>query len=395
VPNAATPTAPPIWIIVVLRARAGLSRTAPFPRHGRSRNMGCGRLTRTSALAAVVSGLSLLAFSPVAHAAFPGANGSLALEISDYSDSGVQFDSAASADAKLAVAAAHGQPHALLSCMGGGLTDDNCRAGGTCPDPTQGTTLCLDGGRPSFSADGMTIAFTNDPCSRAFCRRLALVGADGAGQRLLSALTADDSQAAFLPDGRLVFSGRATPGAPQDLYTVSPTGTGLSRLTGGGGAEAAPCADGSIAYVHRGDLYLLAPAGRSRRRLTFRGASRPDCAPGNGWIAFLRRSDVYLISRSGKAMRRLTSGAIATGAPSFSPDGTLIAFDSSHRPSRAWPSRDSTDHINATIYLEVTDLRGRRRRAPAFLGTDGADIDGFPFGTAAGGVSWQPLAPTQ
>jgi Dipeptidyl peptidase IV (DPP IV) N-terminal region/WD40-like Beta Propeller Repeat len=329
-----------------------------------------------------------------ARAAFAGANGKLALERQDYSDSGVQFDNAPQSDAALLLAVAGKKPRALLSCTGGGDSDGECHAGADCPDSASDTTLCLDLGRPSFSPDGSTIAFADDTCKGAFCRRIAIVNADGVGEMLLPALTADDSQPAFLPTGSLVFSGRAMRKAIQNLYMVSANGMGLVRLTSAGGSEAAPCADGSIPFVHRGDVYLMSADHRSRRRLTFRGGSRPDCSPSGRWIAFVRHSDLYLISRSGRRLRRVTSDGAVQGAPTFSPDGKLLAFDAQHKPSKQWPphrGRDDYSYYIGNAYLQVVDLRGREVSTPILLGNTGADQDGFGYGTSVGGVGWQPL----
>jgi hypothetical protein len=353
------------------------------------------RTKRTGVLlVALLTCAGSLVSVPGAQAAFAGANGRLALDRQDYSDSGTQFDNPPQSDAALVLAAPGQKPHALLSCTGGGDSDSECHAGGDCPDPASTTNLCLDLGRPSFSPDGAMIAFADDSCNGAFCRRLAIVRADGIGEMLLPALTADDSQPAFLPTGGLVFSGRATRKGIRNLFTVSTSGTGLARLTSAGGSEAAPCEDGSIAFVHRGDLYLMSADHRSRRRLTFLGGSWPDCSPDSRWIAFVRHSDLYVISRAGKRLRQVYSDGAMQGAPSFSPDGRMLGFDDQHKPSKQWPphrGRDDYGYYLSNTYLQVVDLHGREVRTPILLGASGADQDGFGYGTSVGGVGWQPL----
>ncbi len=356
-------------------------------------------------MVALMAALVGLVLTPRAVAAFPGENGKLAFELTGYELPGSCLGGGgcnAVSDGVLDLAVPVKQPRALLSCSGGvgndatgSYSNFGCRAGGDCPDATNATsTLCLDDGRPSFSADGKMIAFANDTCQGSFCRRIAIVGAHGAGEMLLPALTADDSQPAFLLNRQMVFTGRASPKALQNLYTVAPTGTGLSQLTTTGGSEPAPCADGSIAFVHSGDVYLLSADRSSQRRLTFRGGASPDCSPNGRWIAFRRGPHLYTISRSGKPLRKLTSNGVVTGAPSFSPNGQLIAFASRHRPSKAWPPRpgDGYNYLGNS-YLQVIGLHGRGQHKRVYLGQSGSNVEQYIFRTFVGGISWQPLPP--
>lgn len=350
-------------------------------------------LIRSSRLRALlVTALALLAAllaAPSAHATFAGRDGALALEQSDYSDSGTQFDNPAQSDARLRLFSPGVRAHTVVSCTGGGSSDTECDAGADCPAPDSSHPICLDLGRPAFSPDGRAIAFADDLCRGAFCRRLALVGADGTGETMLPALTADDAQPAFLASGGLVFAGRATRGATQNLFTVERDGSRLMRLTSAGGAEPAPCADGAIVYVFHSELWLMSADHRVSRRLTFRGGARPECAPDGRTIAFLRHGDVYLIPRTGTGLRRVTFSGGVSGPPAFSPDGRLLAFAAQHRASKVWPPHGSGEFENA--YLQVVDLRGRPARKPVLLGTSGADQDTFGYGTSVGGIDWQPL----
>ncbi|MGI8904627.1 MAG: TolB family protein [Solirubrobacteraceae bacterium] len=204
-----------------------------------------------------------------------------------------------------------------------------------------------------------------------------------------------------------MFAGRPHRNAPYDLYTVTTRGRHLRRLTTFGADAPAPCADGSIAFVHRGDVYLLSANGRHRyRRLTFTGARAPSCSPDSRLIAFLsspHRSyagtpgDLYVISRTGGRLRRLTShhdqhGYDPTGvvgAAAFSPGGGPIAVTDQQIPSpqQQPPAPDAESFVRSTEYLEVVNLRGWRSGPSVHLG-DNSFAGGF---TTLGGVSWQPL----
>lgn len=269
--------------------------------------------------------------------------------------------------------------------------------------PSLQNTLCLDNDRPAFSADGTRLAFANDTCRNDFCRRIGIINADGSGQTMLPALTADDSQPAFLPSGDLVFTGRGSPQGQPNLYGATVAGTGLHQLTQAGASGPAPCPSGAIAYVHNGNVYLLSPNGHSQRRLThFGGLRRPDCSPDSRSIVFLhavrgRRHgrtvtlgyDLYTINTTGGQLRRLDSHHIAAGAPAFSPDGRLIVF------TAVLPGSSSSKHCGraeSNAYLEVVDLHGHKMQRPLRLGSTGTDQDCFGYFTDPGGASWQPLA---
>ena len=353
-------------------------------------------------VAAAAVSVAMLAYAPCAEATFAGRAGGVVFELTGWDDSGVQFSNPPGANGEIgALSPGSNRVQALLSCSpavnGGCEAADPSGAGQLCASAPG--SPCLDDSRPSFSPDGQRIVFGDDPCAQRYCRRITLINADGSGETQLPALTADDAQPAFLPGGNLVFAGRAVSAAIQNLYTVSASGSGLRRLTSGGGSEPAPCADGAIVYVVRGDLWLMSAGDRARRRLTFRGASWPDCSPAGRQIAFLRDRDLYVINRSGKGLRRLTYHQVAAEAPAFSPDGRLIALASDHKPSKYWPPLNTDGYcsngvctgIYTNVYLQVIDLGGNERRKPVYLGNTGADQDGFPWATDPGGVDWQPL----
>lgn len=101
---------------------------------------------------------------------------------------------------------------------------------------------------------------------RGSCEAIILAAANTSNPRLLPVAIADAAQPAFMPDGRtLIFAGKNNPSAAYDLYTVATGGSALTRLTSDGASEPAPCANGSIVYVHDDQLYLRRPNGRMCR----------------------------------------------------------------------------------------------------------------------------------
>lgn len=246
-------------------------------------------------------------------------------------------------------------------------------------------------GAPSYSPDGRTIVVSRSGS-------LMLVGADGTGAHSLPRQTANDEKPAFLPSGsELVFDGRTSRKGKVNLFTVGTNGTGLRQLTHGGGSEPAPCANGAIAFVKRGDVYLIGRDRRSGRRITFHGGYAPSCSPGSGRIAFVRKGDLYTIASNGKRLARLTSLAATTANQVSGPMFAWAAYYTAYSPDSrqiALLASYSDDAGVSTYYaLEVVNLHGRRVRQNvvlAFSTFEGSNPDVGPGGAA--GISWQPFA---
>jgi Tol biopolymer transport system component len=105
--------------------------------------------------------------------------------------------------------------------------------------------------------------------------------------------------------------------------------------------------DGSqIAFVMRGDLYVIAPNGSGLRRLTLNpvltwtpwGTGPFAWSPDGQRIAFVSErssgggdrigalQEIYVINADGSRERRLTRNSVMDMEPSWSPDGSKIAF---------------------------------------------------------------------
>ena len=136
-----------------------------------------------------------------------------------------------------------------------------------------------------------------------------------------------------------------------DIYSVTPAGSGLVRLTASAANDVFPVESsrgGRIAFVSDRDgydaVYVMNDDGSDQRRLTDRLSRGPDVecrlhglvwSPNDAMIAFtalcpLPNGDprdvydsVYTVSSSGGSVRELVSGG--TGA-SFSADGRFVAY---------------------------------------------------------------------
>ncbi len=319
--------------------------------------------SRMVGLALVLAPVAVGLDAATARAAYSGRNGAIAFEL--YSDS---HFSDVGAESKSDVVMTYSKTIAACDDSSGSLS---CRFG-----------------PPSYSPDGKTIVASRLG-GTSTGSTMMLVGANGADQRSLAPQTSDDEHPSFLPSGiALVFDGKTSTTPGVNLSTVSAGGAGLHQLTQTGGSSPAPCANGAIAFVKRGDIYLLSRDQRSQRRLTFRGGSDPSCSPDSRQIAFVRRGDVYTIASNGKRVRRFTGrtthrrGYSPPGSaysPTFSPDGRQIAFLTSYDD----PSANGSDNV-----LEFINLRKGRIRAGPVIGGSSCYSGDCSVSTSSG-ISWQ------
>jgi Tol biopolymer transport system component len=224
-----------------------------------------------------------------------------------------------------------------------------------------------------------------------------LVGADGGKPRLLPRLTADDEQPTFLPSGAaLVFVGRTSPNAKANLYTVNTDGSDLRKLTSAGGSQPAPCTDGAIVYVNRDKLYLRERHGSSRL-LTRIEATAPSCAPNSRTIAFIHAGELYVIARDGRRQRLLTRASRYGAGPgegygsgayadTFSPDGKQIAMLVGY---------DVLSQNGSEEALVDVDLRGHRTARKLVVADSSFSGDSGQTDTeTVAGFAWRPLQGT-
>jgi Tol biopolymer transport system component len=194
---------------------------------------------------------------------------------------------------------------------------------------------------PSFSADGRTIAFAREG-------HIYTVRPDGSGERRLTSGTMIDSRPQIAPNNHFVlFERRAAEGEPEQLYTV-PTGGGATKaLAPGAGEEleARFAPDGSkIVFVRRAsaggrlndDLYSVRPNGTGLTRLT-RTANVDEFDPRYfaGGIVFSRGNqsegsagyaDIYTMKSNGRRVKPLVRGAGSAYVEDVSPQGHTLIF---------------------------------------------------------------------
>jgi Tol biopolymer transport system component len=194
---------------------------------------------------------------------------------------------------------------------------------------------------PSFSADGRTIAFAREG-------HIYTVRPDGSGERRISTGDALDSRPQISPNGRIVlFERRTAEGEPAHLYTV-PVGGGQAKELAPDTAEdfeARFSPDGSkIVFVRRtttgarpnDDLYSVRPNGTGLTRLT--STTRVDEFDPRyfaGGIVFSRGNqsegaagyaDIYTMKSNGAKVKPLVQGVGSAYVEDVSPQGHTLIF---------------------------------------------------------------------
>ena len=275
-------------------------------------------MKRTRSPVVIAALLGLLAVTPTAQGAFPGANGHIAYVRASFSDSEDGLGSSRSQVSLIAGALRGGDRLTLRSCT-------------KIADVPRDRDCATSFGTPAYSPDGRLLAVDAGT-------QLAILASDGSNFSLLPRQTADDGEPAWSPDGRrIAFTGTATGATSPDLHVLSvPNGTSR-RLTMAGARSPAWSSRNRIAYVARysspagrppgGQLATINPDGSGRRLLTRRGGLAPAWSPHATRIAFVRQGRLHVMLASGKRVWRVGGRRpISADDVAWSPDGRLLAF---------------------------------------------------------------------
>ena len=219
---------------------------------------------------------------------------------------------------------------------------------------------------PSYSADGTKIAWNRNA-------DIWIMDADGTDKRRLTGGPADDGEPAFSPDGRAVAFTRYTPETGQrDIYIKSISGS-LRRVTndedregslsfGPNGyriaytiSEAVPGACGGCIYPS--EVATVRTDGTDRKIVTDAPgdseASDPDWSPDGRTLAYTfydigsEQGRIETVRADGTGQQTVFSQD--SGDPTFSPDGTKIAFVRWGWPGGIWTINPDGTKLTSVI----------------------------------------------
>jgi Tol biopolymer transport system component len=170
----------------------------------------------------------------------------------------------------------------------------------------------------SFPGRNGLIAFVLDADNTS---ALWVANADGTHQRRLAAMGGDQSSPAFSASGRSIAFTATVRREPQ-IFVIKPDGSGKRRLTDrpSGAADPSFSRDGrKVVFDSHGALFVMNADG-SHQRLIARDAVMPSFSPDGSRIAFSRpgRRGIWTMNGDGSHQKAITAGSSDAGY-TFSP----------------------------------------------------------------------------
>jgi len=163
--------------------------------------------------------------------------------------------------------------------------------------------------------------------------QICLMNADGSGRRQLTNFPATAFYPSLSPDGQTIYFSSNQSGT-FEIYSIDINGNGLQKLTNGIGSLYAPelSPDGErIIFTNNGNgLWVMNPDGSNPRALTFKDDIDPTWSPDGSMIAFASSRSggrqLFVANANGKNVEQVTDLNNMGGRSSWSPDGTKLAF---------------------------------------------------------------------
>ena len=205
------------------------------------------------------------------------------------------------------------------------------------------TTIVENASQPSWSPDGMRLAFVRSPSGTGYVGAIWVSDADGSSARQLTIGYPNDRSPVWSPSGRMLAFVR-----DDGIYVISAEGGNPRRVVAATKDSGHCCPAWSpsaqtIAFttwftnVYNSDIWTVAVDGSQRRRLTHGGRREDNMSP--AWsasanrIAYESLGGISVMDSDGGRRVRLTRHSTACFAgvcdlsPNWSPDGRWIVVD--------------------------------------------------------------------
>lgn len=163
--------------------------------------------------------------------------------------------------------------------------------------------------------------------------QICLMNADGSGQAQLTSVDATAFYASLSPDGKTIYFSSRHSGS-FEIYSIGADGRDLQRLTSGIGALYAPelSPDGGLILFTNGSrgIWVMNANGKKPRAITTENDIDPTWSPDGSMIAFASSRQgtrqLFIMNADGSNVRQVTNLPEMGGRSTWSPDGSKLAF---------------------------------------------------------------------
>jgi dipeptidyl aminopeptidase/acylaminoacyl peptidase len=192
-------------------------------------------------------------------------------------------------------------------------------------------------GAPSWSTDGMQLAFTRP--GKANNDDIFVMSSNGKAQRNVTKTSPDDANPDWTPTGKITYDVGGT-----QVFQVNGDGTGMAQLLPGG-YEAAWSSTGKVAYAgtvepSNSEIFVASANGAGAHNVTNAPGyddDSPVWSPDASKIAWVRfygdAGEIFVMNAGGTGQTDITNSPANDGDPTWSPDGTKIAFTTNRGPT--------------------------------------------------------------